>query len=209
MGEIIEPSVFPSLLPATSQENKKKNWGLVEEYIDRITDGLGMPVDEDIKNPVIVLNLLGIRTRQSCAGHVDRSLAPWITITWDDSSDVIELRKNADEIRATIKELRKTKDLTSHEIISLYEQYHTLNRKSDIPQLTECQKVLNLLCEFYTNRLVRADIHLCISRVGRIESIGYDFIEIQHETIKESKIKEYQNEMTAFSNFLVNKYFKN
>ena len=52
--------------------------------VDRVTDRLGKRVDPGIRETVIVLNLLGLSTRQSCEGHVSLAghghAAPWVDL---------------------------------------------------------------------------------------------------------------------------------
>ncbi len=49
--------------------------------VERLTDAIGMPVDDGIKTVVCGLRLLGIPTRASCEGHDDRASSyPWVDI---------------------------------------------------------------------------------------------------------------------------------
>lgn len=49
--------------------------------VNRIVDGLGLPVDKKIKRGVAALRLLGFHTTASCEGHDDWGLQyPWIEI---------------------------------------------------------------------------------------------------------------------------------
>lgn len=49
--------------------------------IEHITDGLGLPIDEGIREAVAVLRALDIETTQSCEGHRDRgSPSPFIDV---------------------------------------------------------------------------------------------------------------------------------
>ena len=55
-----------------NQRYKLQNPKDIEEKIKNVTDGLGMPLDEGVFRSVVILNSLGLKTRQSCEGHVDR-----------------------------------------------------------------------------------------------------------------------------------------
>ena len=49
--------------------------------VEHFTDKLGTPIDPGIFETVVVLNLLGFRTFQSCEGHLDHGCAyPWVTV---------------------------------------------------------------------------------------------------------------------------------
>ncbi len=49
--------------------------------VARLKDRLGTPVDEGIFETVVLLNLLGFRTSQSCEGHLDHGAAyPWVDV---------------------------------------------------------------------------------------------------------------------------------
>ncbi|GBD33878.1 hypothetical protein HRbin34_00179 [bacterium HR34] len=50
--------------------------------VENLRDNLGMKIEENIKETVIMLNAYKIRTVQSCEGHFekDRQIGPWILI---------------------------------------------------------------------------------------------------------------------------------
>ena len=53
----------------------------LRKKVNKITDALGMPVDEEIKEAVIMFNTVGLYTSASCEGHLDHGLpAPWIDV---------------------------------------------------------------------------------------------------------------------------------
>jgi hypothetical protein len=65
-------------------ERKKREEELkrIRKEIEQITDGLGMPIDEGIKEAVAIFNAVGLYTSASCEGHIDRGIsAPWIEIS--------------------------------------------------------------------------------------------------------------------------------
>lgn len=56
-----------------------------KEIVDRLADGLGMPIDEKIKYLVAAMRMYGVRTTMSCEGHLDRgSPYPWIRFDAED-----------------------------------------------------------------------------------------------------------------------------
>jgi hypothetical protein len=49
--------------------------------IEHVTDGLGLTIDDGVREGVAVINALGVVTTQSCEGHLDRgSPSPYIDI---------------------------------------------------------------------------------------------------------------------------------
>jgi hypothetical protein len=52
-------------------EQKQKIWGEKLKDMDRIVDGLGMQMDENIKECVVGLWLNGFNTSSSCGGHIE------------------------------------------------------------------------------------------------------------------------------------------
>lgn len=70
------------------QSDHEKAWGEMSKEIDNTGDKLGMPIDENVKEAVIALNLLGIPTTASCEGHIDHGRsAPWVEIASPNEPD--------------------------------------------------------------------------------------------------------------------------
>lgn len=65
---------------------KQNTWDRIKVKVDRTCDALKMPIDEGIKETVIVLNALGFKTSGSCEGHLDRALpCPWVMFSLEGS----------------------------------------------------------------------------------------------------------------------------
>lgn len=59
----------------------------MHEQVATFTDKLGMPIDPRIFETVVALNLLGLRTFQSCEGHLDHGCPyPWVTVINEERS---------------------------------------------------------------------------------------------------------------------------
>lgn len=68
-------------MESLTREEKEQRWQKMAMRMDRMADGLGMPIDTGIKDTVIVLNLLGFPTSMSCEGHAYRGVhGPWVDI---------------------------------------------------------------------------------------------------------------------------------
>src|SRR5690242_14733922 len=64
-----------------TREVKEQQWQTMATHVAQMKDKLGRGIDPGIFETVIVLNLLGIPTTQSCEGHLDRAAgAPWVDI---------------------------------------------------------------------------------------------------------------------------------
>ncbi|HEY4033549.1 MAG TPA: hypothetical protein VGL94_06245 [Ktedonobacteraceae bacterium] len=155
---------------------KEKQWDEIAERASRITDKLGMPIDQGILETVIVLNLLGITTKQSCEGHMDHGIpAPWIFFT----------TPGIDEIP----------------------DYQGVMQK----HVKDQQKVLALLDTFYADRHVSQSVRLFVyprnPGISNLESQGARCQYIASPEARALKLREYQEEMLAFTAFLKELFF--
>ena len=173
--------------------DKKQKWEEQMKKIEGITDGLGKTIDENIKETVAALNLLGINTVGSCDGHFDRGhVSPWVNI---ESDEAIRLAKTARELELADRtaELKGVAD----EIINL--------------NLLERGKLVDYLEEFYANRQTPYIKRLVIQPMhwgkGRIASQGSYFWDAQDKETRSKNLPEYQEEMHDFTQFLKEKYF--
>ena len=63
------------------QLEKEQQWEKVSKEVNEVTDGLGLEIDEGIKETVVACMVNGLNTSQSCEGHTDRALpVPWVEI---------------------------------------------------------------------------------------------------------------------------------
>ena len=63
--------------------NKKifeKKWAAASVRLEKVTDAVGYPVEEGIKPTILALWLLGFTTWNSCEGHFETSLTPFVDI---------------------------------------------------------------------------------------------------------------------------------
>jgi hypothetical protein len=66
--------------PENTTSDKRNRWQQEKEIVDRITDKLGLEIDEGIKDCVIALRLQGINTTSSHEGKIDRYPIPYVDI---------------------------------------------------------------------------------------------------------------------------------
>jgi hypothetical protein len=76
--------------------------------------------------------------------------------------------------------------------------------------LAEQKKIISHLDSFYGSREVPSDRRLILESagLGRLESQGARFQEIEDEQTRRERLKEYQEEIDAFVAFLREKYFE-
>jgi len=73
---------------------KRKKYLLTKEEIFKTIDNLGCEIDEEIREVVIFLNLLGIETTASCQGHTNWGLKHfWVDFIFDEYDKMNQLLK--------------------------------------------------------------------------------------------------------------------
>jgi hypothetical protein len=194
--------------------------------VDKITAALGMPMDEGIKEAVIMFNAVGLYTSASCEGHLDHGIpAPWIHIGAPNEPKEQFIgeneiyRKVAGKYNLKIGEVRRGynieawdeagRELVKNEETKEYKRWRKENKKL-------LKKAKKFLEEFYKNRKVEPDIKLEIEIFGngsfRIHNGGKYYKSVNDLSRKEKRevkkmLKKFREEMNAFTEFLKNKYF--
>ncbi len=198
---------------------KKKRWQAMEKEVASWGDALGLGIDPGIKNTVIVLNLLGFKTSQSCEGHMDRGLAyPWIDFETENQEMVILNNKRQDIVKRIEEKhseiQKKYPDLSlgealrkgeSEELDAIYPELHAINDKMEKLAKAQLVPLKNLLADFYKNRSIDPDKMITIRE--RMYSLGGDWQITRNDNEKAKKLKEYQNEMNSLADFLTDYYF--
>jgi hypothetical protein len=179
-------------------------------HVTRMTDKLGKDIDPGIFETVVILNLLGIPTTQSCEGHLEHGTgAPWVDI--EDTSASAQ-SKEVGQLFSKAAQAQREQTHSVEEIIHLFDQAHQARQAVKQIHLAVRQRLIDYLAAFYKNRHVPYDVQLVIQSRdttgrSRLESQGADFQEIAPPEIKQRKLLEYQEEMRAFTAFLKEKYF--
>lgn len=174
------------------KSEKQIAWERKLTEINQITDKLGMPIDEGIKEIVALLQLNGINTTGSHEGKIDRYPIPYVDI---ESPDIAELEEKFESLE----------DVDS-------EEGERLNHKILELNLIERKKLIPLLEEFYLDRTVPYEVRLGITGLARgwsrLESNGADFQEVEKgEKAKKERLASFQEEIEEFKEFLKSKYF--
>jgi len=154
-----------------------------EKQVNEITDRLGMPIDTEIKDAVVALNIWGVPTSQSCEGHLHKEGAsfPWVEVY-------------APEPEGWKENEEKEREWTME------------NLKNRV-------KTMELLEEFYKDRKTSFDARLNFSNIGiyggfRVQSMGAETMSILADKGQKEKLTIYRREMNDFTKFLKAKFLE-
>lgn len=200
-----------------------QQWDELVKHFCSVSDRLGMPIDDEIFDTVVVLNALGITTTMSCAGHITRDQGdvryPWIdfstsTPTIDELRQrQIKRREQAETRQKKLTRLRQ-KHPTHERLASLtkksrqtWNTYHEAEHHLRKLQVPMRQQMITYLVQFYEHRQVPFDQRLTLRLLGsktRLESQGAaDFYVCEPREIQRQKLAEYRSEMHDFTAFLI------
>lgn len=199
-------------------------WNDIKNRVDQITDRLGMPVDDNIKDVVIGLNANGINTVASCGGHLDsdRLAFPWIGCAaanqpqyrYKDETQIKESIASRYNIRSNdIFNVGNDAAMNDYYIRAAKSGETEEYKKWDICNDPLEKKVSNIISEFYTHRIDVPEVKIAIGTIypGCLIEIPDSDEQKWRNTLSENglrdKIKEAQSEMSKFAYFLKLKYF--
>jgi hypothetical protein len=201
--------------------------------IDQFADAEGKGIDEEIKEAVVALNLLGFDTTQSCQGHYGEEEggfgAPWVQIEQPNQPEERFQNQNeifkrvAEKYNLTLKQLKHEDNADAWG-----EALREASQQGETPEFQEwnkknqelLQRVKELLDEFYKNREghYNEDMKLEIEEFAdmfRIHNGGEDYKMVDENISENEKIAhahrlfEYQREMRNFAYFLLDKFHAN
>lgn len=207
---------------------KHQLWKSMSAEVDTWADAIGNPIliEPGIKDTVIVLNLLGFKTRGSCEGHIGwRCASPWVD--FDVRDEVIqglfkeekEILKRIDIVEKKIIEkypelsfdqvIKKLHTEKNREFLELNDQYYKIFQQREKLSREKILKLYNLIELFYKKNFTNYDRMLFLEGFinPRLQSLGAKWEILHTQDIKESKIKEYQDEMKKFTKFLINYFY--
>jgi hypothetical protein len=198
---------------------KQEMWNMMDSEVSHWTDSLGHPIDKEIKDIVIALNLMGIETIASCGGHLDHGLPyPWVDVRIYSA----EAQKMMQELLDIQNKISKEEEFLQRKFPDLsYNDFYDLPEGKNLKDLCEKKHILResvfqseakyleelnqLLDQFYEIHKFSYDNTL-INLNGRLHSIGGDRQQIRSQEQKFLKLIEYRKEMEAFTIFLKNKF---
>jgi hypothetical protein len=208
-----------------SEEQKRQRWFDTLKNLDEIVDGLGMKIDENIKETVAAFNINGIPTDGSCGGHTEGRLGfPYIMgkpldepeYRWvgqqNLNSEILKKYnlKTVREIYSDSKAEAEYNKRVEEELKFIEtEQYKEWYKKVQPLE----KEVGTLIEEFYKNRMISDDQKLHLSPLYAhydIES-GLEIESLQQSNVSvvaiKAKIHASQEEFKLFTEFLKQKYF--
>ncbi len=213
-----------------SQENnhenevKEKKWNESLAEVEKITDGLGKPIDQNIKETVVAFMVNGFKTSGSCEGHTGSGrLYPYIHIDhWDRSIEFLDKEKIL-QSEMENRGFNKFEDIPKNEI-GLLEKIAKLKQDFEDHSRDVENQINSLIAEFYkihtpsspecTLKAWKGGSFFEISTVSGA-GVGLDIkekfrmkLESMSSEEKMLYLKSNQLEMKAFTEFLKNIFFE-
>ena len=169
---------------------KQKKWDQVRAEVDMIVDGLGLGIDEGIKEEVTAFMVNGFTTSMSCEGHVDEANEhgdpyPWIEVNASEP-------EGWEEAEGDVRE--------------------EMNRLWRRENLEQQRKMLDCFSEFYATRSnTPVERRLTFSRVGafgafKVQSMGAEVSELYPQEERRVRMEEYRGEMRDFGEFMKKRF---
>ncbi len=180
----------------------------MRERVATFTDKLGTPLDPGIEETVIALNLLGLKTVQSCEGHLDHGCPyPWVTMIDQEHSrrfTTVWLRVCAleEEAKQTATERAYDDYLAADSALRL----HLSQWKRDDALF---QQLTRMLDAFYTGRPV-SPVRLMVLRIHpglcRIEPGWSERAKALPERFRARYLERSQAETQAWTIYLMERW---
>ncbi len=206
-----------------SNPEKQQRWNSILSKVEQITDKLGKPVDEGIKETVAAFIASGFATDGSCEGHLDGGLPyPWIVID--------NLSQGLREKLIALNDKAKTKGYDSLQVIpvsdkELYPQFTALRVEAEECKKEVGDRILFLLKDFYSTHVALSPDYVLVAydsvSTSRIQPTSgmlsgkenRDRFEAKQKAMslseKEDYVRNCQVEMRIFTEFLKERFFHN
>src|SRR6266511_1734638 len=76
-------------------QQQTDQWNMTKTDVLRMVDKLGRPLDDEIVDTVVALQMLGIHTTASCSGHIDRVTGgPYVVFSAPEANPLEEFYVN-------------------------------------------------------------------------------------------------------------------
>ncbi|HRH31469.1 MAG TPA: hypothetical protein PK950_02275 [Candidatus Paceibacterota bacterium] len=108
----------------SQEESKEQQWQNERAIVDTLVDGLGLPIDEKIKECVVALHLSGIDTSGSHEGKLNKYPAPYIDVQ---STEALRLTEELVSIQD--KQTSDEEKSIRQEMYSLYDSLASIKNK--------------------------------------------------------------------------------
>lgn len=194
---------------------RQQQWNLFSDEVKTWVDSLGLPIDSEIEETVVALNLLGIPTIASCGGHLDHSFAyPWIDIRQDTSEiNCLEIEEESISNQLSLEEKyleelypdfswpERWERSEAQLLLALFKQKFEIRNQLDALRESPFKSINLMLMKFYQSRVVVYD-RILVIHSGRLQSIGSAWEPLRSTEEREAKLIEYREEMKSFTEFL-------
>lgn len=203
---------------------KLKKLDEIRKEVDKITDGLGKPVDKGIKEAVVMFKANGFNTTNSCEGHIDRG-RPYAFV----DVDYIRLSEYEEKEKLTLINELKSKGYkvledfkeSDKELLSRINEFK--NKIKIVKKEVEI-KLNSLLGMFYsTHKPLSDDYTLKVWEGGSVFEIcpqsgagigldDWEKFDLKIKSMSQDEIRDYlkdsKEEMNAFAGFLKDKFLE-
>jgi hypothetical protein len=208
-------------------QEKTKAWLDQFERIEHVRDALGFPIDPNIRETIVALNLSGMPTSASCEGHTDRGRgAPWVRVEapsrprerYVGESEIVEMvaqkyHISTEDVR-TDRNHKAWKEATNLAVDNgETPEYQRWREENKLLQ----EQLAVFIEEFYQERVVEEATHLELTPdpegTSRLHNGGEDSQRSSRALADDERLRladrlvGYQKEMRAFTEFLKGQYF--
>ena len=165
-------------------------WEQRRAEVDKITDRLGLGIDEKIKESVTAFQVHKFTTSQSCEGHTGKEEKHGASFPW---------------VEVYAPEPKGWRDAKG-------EKKKELDREWTVKNLEQQQKMMDYFAEFYQGRETPFDARLTFDRIGafggfRVQSFGAEMMKLLPSEEQVQKLELYRKEMDDFTKFLKDRHF--
>lgn len=202
------------MLKSTGGDSRKeKNYRDYKKFFDRVKDDRGKKMDDEIKELVIYLNLLGFMSTGSCYGHLDSGdRAPYVYI---ESADSEKFNQKLSKVYWEIYEQKEDETVRIKNMERLTEfcqENRDLLDSAKRGNQTDRNNLKQLLNQFYTKRPAWPDEKITVNTIGLdeslfMENVGRDLQVTRPPKEAEAKLMKYRQEFDDLALFLKNIYW--
>ncbi len=133
------------------QPTDEERYQEMRMHVSNLTDKLGMPIDPGIFETVVVFNLLGLQTFQSCEGHLAHGCPyPWVMVADNERSKMFNrMWMHVCELEAQAKAAGTREAYDDFLSADVYLRALMVRWE---PEETVCEYIIELLDGFYVDQ---------------------------------------------------------
>jgi len=190
---------------------RTRTWREVTRRLRAVTDGNGMPIDAGIVKTCVILNVLGFTTQMSCEGHLDHSLPyPWVRLI-SVEAEAFYAHARACTERASVLGQEPATYAEAVQRQAILDEARMWREQAWRALAADGSRLFAYMQQFYEMHLAAQDRQLIlITDVSlgyvQIASQGGPLLLAMPEESRPPLLLAYQQEMQAFTAFLVDRY---